>query len=329
MPRLHYTHCDEPGITRKKISRGWAYYDPGGKRISKPDVIKRLDAIALPPAYDNAWFSLSPNAHILATGIDARGRKQYRYHPQYRARRETEKYRGCAAFGTKLPLLRKRVELDLRKQKPTVRRAIAAIVRLLDKGQARVGNDGYTRDNGSFGATTLLNRHASTHSNVVRLRYTAKSGRERELILSDAALARFVRQMQDLPGQRLFQYVDDEGHSHPIGSHDVNAYISETMGDGFTAKDFRTWGASVAAFEALATAAVDTPLTLGELSEEVSAKLGNTPAIARKSYIHPLMIDIALNRQTRWRSRLNLPRRTRWLSSAERGLLRELRATKC
>ena len=325
MARLHYAHCDQPGISRKRLARGWAYCDATGKRITDRAEIDRLNAIALPPAYRDAWFAPSPDAHILATGMDARGRKQYRYHPQFRARKEAEKYRHCRAFGEKLPALRQRVASDLRGRAPTAARAIAAVVRLLDKAQARVGNAAYARDNGSFGATTLLGRHARTEGGTLRLRYKAKSGREREVVLSDASLARFVRQMQDLPGQRLFQYLDAGGEPHPISSDDVNAYIRETMGDDFTAKHFRTWGASVAAFAALAEAELDAPLPLTVMTELVAAQLGNTPAIARKSYIHPLLIDIAQNRQVQWRQRLKLPRATRWLSAMERGLLRELK----
>lgn len=323
MARLHYAHCDQPGISRQALPRGWAYFDAAGKRITDRAEIDRLNAIALPPAYRDAWFSPSPDAHILATGVDARGRKQYRYHPQFRARKEAEKYRNCRAFGERLPALRQRVEKDLRGRTPTAERAIAAVVRLLDKAQARIGNAAYARDNGSFGATTLLGRHARIEGGKVRLRYRAKSGREREVALSDASLARFVRQMQDLPGQRLFQYLDADGVPHPITSDDVNAYIRETMGEDFTAKHFRTWGASVAAFTTLAEA--ETPLPLGMMTEMVAAQLGNTPAIARKSYIHPLLIDIAQNRQLKWRKRLKLPRATRWLSAMERGLLRELK----
>lgn len=323
MARLHYAYCDQPGISRRALARGWAYFDAAGQRITDRAEIDRLNAIALPPAYRDAWFSPSPDAHILATGVDARGRKQYRYHPQFRARKESEKYRNCRAFGERLPALRRRVARDLRGRMPTAGRAIAAVVRLLDKAHARVGNDAYARDNGSFGATTLLGRHARTQGGAVRLRYKAKSGREREVALSDASLARFVRQMQDLPGQRLFQYLDGEGQPHPITSDDANAYIRESMGDDFTARHFRTWGASVAAFEAMVEA--EAPLPLGALTEMVAQRLGNTPAIARKSYIHPLLIDIAQNRQVRWRKRLKLPRETRWLSAAERGLLRELK----
>lgn len=323
MARLHYAQSDQPGITRKNLASGWAYFAANGKRITNAKEVERLNAIALPPAYEQAWFSSSPDAHILATGIDARGRKQYRYHPQFRERKEAEKYRGCVAFGEQLPALRKRVAKDLRVRKPSAERAIAAVIRLLDSAHARVGNEAYARENGSFGATTLLDRHAKTSGATLRLRYKAKSGREREVKLNDASLARVVRQMQDLPGQRLFQYLDDDGHPNPVGSEDVNAYIRETMGDDFTAKDFRTWGASVVAFEAMAEA--EQGLRLKELTQIVADKLGNTPAIARKSYIHPRMIDIAQTSQERWKARLKLPRATRWLSAMERGLLRELK----
>lgn len=325
MAHLHYANCNQPGISRKKLAQGWAYFFADGRRVTDRTEIDRLNAIALPPAYEDGWFSQSPDAHILATGIDARGRKQYRYHPQFRARKDAEKYRNCRAFGEKLPVLRKRVAKDLRGRRPTAQRAIAAVVRLLDRAQARIGNDAYARDNGSFGATTLLGRHAQAQGRTVRLRYKAKSGREREVSLSDASLARFVRQMQDLPGQRLFQYLDADGLAHPVGSEDVNAYIHQVMDNDFTAKDFRTWSASAAAFEAMAEAEIGAPLPLGELTDRVALLLGNTPAMARKSYIHPMIIDIARNRQIQWRTRLKLPRATRWLSAMERGLLHELK----
>ena len=322
LPR-NLVHVDdsEPGITRKKAGRGWAYFDPEGERITKRATIDRLNKIALPPAYSKAWFSPDPDGHIQATGFDDKGRKQYRYHPDYRARQEAEKFDGCAEFGRRLAKLRKRVEQDLAETSLTRERAIASVVRLLDLGAVRVGNESYARTNKSFGATTLRMRHASVSGKTVRLRFKAKSGKLAEVSVTDRRLAHFVRKMDDLPGQHLFQYLDDDGAAHAVGSAEVNAYLCETMGDHFTAKNFRTWHASAIAFGLLAQA--ERPLTLKALMEEVSEKLGNTPAIARKSYVHPAVVAL-VDRQQKWRAGLKLPRKSKWLSREERGLLQLL-----
>lgn len=319
LPALEYVDDSGPGIARKKVRHGWAYFDPSGKRITDRDEIDRLNRIALPPAYIDAWFCPRACGHILATGIDAKGRKQYRYHPEFRARQEAEKFDGCAEFGRLLPKVRKRVERDLASRKLTRERAIASVVRLLDLGAIRVGNESYARENRSFGATTLRMRHAKVTGGKLKLRFKAKSGVMREATISDRALARFVRKMQDLPGQHLFQYLDTDGAAHPVGSSDVNAYLCETMGERFTAKNFRTWHASVLAFRLLADA--NGALTLKMLMAEVSEHLGNTPALARKSYVHPAVIAL-VDRQQKWRSTLRLPRDGKWLSRYERGLIR-------
>ena len=240
MTKLIYVDDDLPGISRKGAGKGWAYYDPEGRLITDRAEKRRLNAVALPPAYTDAWFCPAPNGHILATGIDAKGRKQYRYHPQFRAAREGEKFDSCITFGNLLPLVRKRVEDDLRGNRLTRNRAIASVVRLLDLGAVRVGNEGYARTNKSFGATTLRNRHAELTGKTLRLRYKGKGGKLREVTLSDGSLARVVRKMQDLPGQNLFKYIDDDGEQHAVGSSDVNAYLRETMGQDFTAKNCRT-----------------------------------------------------------------------------------------
>jgi DNA topoisomerase-1 len=316
--KLIYIDDDMPGITRKKSGRGWAYYDPHGELITDPDERDRLNSVALPPAYGDAWFCPAPNGHILATGIDAKGRKQYRYHPDFRARREGEKFDGCASFGKLLPLVRKRVESDLAAHKLTRERAIASVVRLLDLGAIRVGNDAYAKENKSFGATTLRHKHAQVKGQSLRLKFKGKSGIEHEVVLSDRSLSRVVRAMQDLPGQRLFQYLDEEDEQHAVGSADVNEYLCETMGEHFTAKNFRTWHASVLAFKLLAES--EEVLNLKMLLDEVAQHLGNTPAVTRRSYVHPAVIDL-VDRQLKWRAKLKLPRATRWLTREERGLI--------
>ncbi|QGN55922.1 DNA topoisomerase IB [Novosphingobium sp. Gsoil 351] len=313
-------YCDDslPGLTRRKAGKGWAYFDAKGRRVTDRDEIDRLNRIALPPAYVDAWFCPADNGHLLATGIDAKGRKQYRYHPDFRALQEGEKFDSAARFGRLLPLVRKRVEDDLRSPRLTRERAVASIVRLLDTGGIRVGNETYAKDNKSFGATTLRMRHADVSGSVLKLRFKAKSGKLCEMKISDKSLARFVKRMQDLPGQHLFQYLDDDGVAQPVGSAEVNDYLRETMSEDFTAKNFRTWHASAIGLQTLAEA--QGALSVKALAEAVSARLGNTPAIARKSYIHPAVIAL-VDRQVKWRATLKLPRATRWLSPHERALI--------
>jgi DNA topoisomerase-1 len=319
VPKIVYCDDSEPGITRKKVRHGWGYWDASGKRITDREEIDRLNGIGLPPAYTDAWFSPNPNGHIQAVGWDEKGRKQYRYHPDFREAREAEKYELCAEFGRRLPRLRKRVEKDLRRRKMDKDRAVAAVVRLLDLGFVRVGNECYAKANKSFGATTLRKRHADVDGRVLRLQYKAKSGKMRTLAIADGSLIRFVRNCQDLPGQHLFSWLDEAQESHAVSSTDVNDYIRDAMGEAFTAKDFRTWGASVLAFEALATAKRD--ISLKTMLEPVTAALGNTPAIARKSYVHPRLIELVKEGQAAFRAGLALPRTTKYLSRAERGLL--------
>ena len=318
MAELIFVDDSLPGITRKRAGKGWAYFDPKGERITDPDERMRLNRIALPPAYRDAWYCPAPNGHILATGVDARGRKQYRYHPDFRAAREAEKFDGCASFGRLLPLVRKRVEDDLAGRALTRERIVASVVRLLDLGAIRVGNEQYSKSNKSYGATTLRQRHAEVTGKTLKLKFRAKSGKARELTLSDAHLARLIRRMQDLPGQNLFQYIDDEQDYHPVTSGDVNDYLAETMGERFTAKNFRTWHASALAFDILAHA--DGQVGIKALTAEVAEHLGNTAAVTRRSYIHPALFDVAEG-QAKWRENLRLPRSTQWLSREERGLI--------
>ncbi|HUD90542.1 DNA topoisomerase IB [Sphingobium sp.] len=319
MAQPSIVHADDrnPGITRRALKRGWAYHDSDGDRITDRDEIDRLNAVALPPAYRDCWFCASPFGHIQATGYDDRGRKQYRYHPDFRAAREAEKYAGCPDFGRALPKLREKLEADLSKRGLRKDRTIAAVVRLLDLAKLRVGNEHYATTNKSFGATTLRRRHLDLNGRSLTLRYRAKSGKQHQLTVTDSRLLRFVRQVQDLPGQHLFQYLDEDGEARPICSSDVNAYIADAMGAPFTAKHFRTWGASTIAFETLAAGHV----SLKQMVAPVAEALGNTPAISRKSYIHPALIALCKDGQDEWRRGLRLPRRTRYLSREERGLI--------
>lgn len=317
--RIVYHDDEEPGIARRKMRHGWGYFDPAGNRITDREEIDRLNSIGLPPAYRDAWFCPDPLGHIQAVGWDERGRKQYRYHPEFRAAREDEKYNLCASFGRSLPKLRERVEQDLKSRRHSKEKTIAAIVKLLDTAHLRIGNETYAKSNKSFGVTTLRDRHAQIKGSTLRLQYRAKSGKLRMLTITDGSLARFVKKCQDLPGQKLFQYVDEAGEPRPVTSSDVNAYIKEAMKGDFTAKHFRTWGASVIAFETLAQA--DKAISLKTLLAPVTERLGNTPAIARKSYVHPALIALIKDGQEAFRSSLHLPRSTRWLSRAERGLI--------
>jgi DNA topoisomerase-1 len=315
---LVYVDDALPGITRRKLARGWSYFAPSGKRVTDRSEIDRLNRIALPPAYREAWYCPSPQGHIQATGYDEKGRKQYRYHLDFRAHREAAKYDRCADFGRTLPLLRARVEADLSASGTGRDRALAAVVRLLDVGHVRVGNESYARENSSFGATTLRRRHAVLKGRSLKLEYRAKSGKLRVMTITDRALTRFVKRVQDLPGQNLFSWMDEDGFVRPVGSAEVNAYIREAMGDDFTAKHFRTWGASVIAFEALVEAGGSLPLKA--MLEPVCAALGNTPAIARKSYVHPALTQITKSAPLP-EDALRMPRATRYLTRAERGLI--------
>jgi len=319
--RLRHSSDRIPGITRKKSGRGWAYFLPSGERITDRDEIDRLNAIALPPAYTDAWFCPYPNGHILATGVDARGRKQYRYHPDFRAQQEADKFERCADFGRALPRLRARVGRDLDGRKLARDTVVAAVVRLLDLGHIRVGSEAYARSNKSFGATTLRNRHARIEGPRLRLEYVGKSGKKQRLTIEDRRLARIVRRTQDLPGQHLFEYLDEDGAPHPVTSEDVNDYIREATGTDFTAKHFRTWGASLIAFEHILDSARDGKIALKPMLEAVASALGNTPAISRKSYIHPALIALCRGGDAGALCALRLPRGTHYLTSRERALI--------
>ena len=312
---LSYNDGDQAGYTRRRTSKGWTYLNDRGKPIRAKHVIARLDALALPPAYRDAWFARDQHAHIQATGIDDKGRKQYRYHADFIAHREAAKYAGCTAFGAALPAIRAQVEADLARRDPSRDRVIAAIVRLLDVGSLRIGNAAYAKANRSYGATTLRTRHATIKGSTLKLDYVGKSGKTHRISIADARLVRLVRQCQDIDGPSLFQYLDRDGVPHPISSADVNAYLAH-HGGNFTAKHFRTWSASVIAFDYLTT--VKSTPRLKDMLALVAAKLGNTPAIARKSYVHPALIDATHDDSF---EAIRLPRRSRYLSRAERGLI--------
>ncbi len=290
MEDLTWADTSAPGIARRRAGKGWQYIGPDGARITCAETRARLASVALPPAYVDAWYNPNPRGHIQAVGIDARGRRQYRYHPAFRSARETDKFDRLAAFGKSLPGLRRAVTASLRQPGLSRQRVIAAIVRLLDMEQLRVGNENYAKANRSYGATTLRARHARIEGTRIKLKFRGKSGIERTLTLSDRSLARTVRQCQELRGQHLFAWADESGAAHPVSSEDVNGWLREVTGKSITARQFRTWWASVLALEACIA---EPPPRLTEVLQHVSARLGNTPAIARKSYIHPAVIDVA------------------------------------
>ena len=323
---LTYVDDSLPGITRKRRGRYWMYFGPNGERITDRDEIDRLNAVGMPPAYERCWFCPRPDGHIQAIGYDARGRRQYRYHPEFRAEREIRKYDRMAAFGAALPKLRRRVEQDLKGKATDFRTVVAAVVRLIDETNMRVGNEEYAKSNKSFGATTLRNRHAKVGRERLQITYNGKHGIKRTVTVTDRRLARIARRTQDLPGQSLFSFVDEEGEVRRVSSNDVNDYIREAMADEFTAKDFRTWGASVIAFEEMVKRADRKRIDLKSVIEPVAEALGNTVAISRKSYVHPALIDAA--KEAGAIGDGELPRSTKYLTACERGLIEFLKAAR-
>jgi DNA topoisomerase-1 len=317
---LRHSSDSEPGYTRQRKGRYWAYFD-GDKRITDRDTIDRLNSIALPPAYANAWFCKDPDGHLQSTGIDDRGRKQYRYHPEFRAQAEASKFAGLAEFGKALPKIRRKVDKDLRKRSLSRDKVVAAVVRLVDDDYLRVGNREYARENKSFGATTLLSRQVDDNGRKVKMRFKGKSGVQQEVTITDRTLRRIVRQLQELPGQALFQYVNGDGNPHPITSTEVNDYIREASGGDFTAKHFRTWGATVLAFEQMLDKADNARISVRTMIEPVAEALGNTVAMSRKAYVHPALIAAVKDNPRDPLKGLERPRARKWLSSCEVALI--------
>jgi DNA topoisomerase I len=324
---LRHSSDTEPGITRKRMGRHWAYYDPEGKRITDRAEIDRLNAIGLPPAYTDAWFCVDPNGHLQATGIDARGRKQYRYHSLFREHQEGAKFEGMLEFGKALPKLRRRVQDDLKNPTLTRDTVLAAVVRLLDTEHIRVGNEEYVKENKSYGATTLRQEHLRCNGRKLTMKFTGKYGIVHEVNITDTNLKRIVRRLHELPGQMLFQYVDRDGELHHVTSTEVNDYIKNATGEDFTAKHFRTWGASVIAFDVMLEKTENARMTVKTVIEPVAEALGNTPAISRKAYVHPKLLE-ALKEDPRNPLRgLDRPPRRKRLSSAEVAMLEFLESS--
>jgi DNA topoisomerase I len=300
---LHYATDDEDGISRHRQGKGFAYRSRSGRVVRDRATLARIRALAIPPAWTHVWISPDPDGHIQATGRDARGRKQYRYHPRWRAIRDAVKYTRLVELCRALPSIRNAVEHDLACSCLCKRKVVATIVSLMERAQLRVGNEEYARANDSYGATTLRNHHVTFHSQAAfELSYRAKGGIERCVKVTDRRLARIVRQCHDLPGKRLFEYVDDDGNARRVTSQDVNEYLREVSGGPFTAKDYRTWAATMAA--SILVCALDHPSSdrgckrcIREVLDQVAARLGHTPAICRASYIDPrLFEDFTRNR---------------------------------
>jgi DNA topoisomerase-1 len=293
--RLVYVDDTQPGFRRVRSGRGFAYRQADGRRLTDPDALQRIRQLAIPPAYTDVWICPLAEGHIQATGRDAKGRKQYRYHPLWQALRGAHKFERLREFGLALPVIRRAVARDLGLPGLPRRKVLASIVRLLDTTYLRVGNDEYARSNGSYGLTTLRNRHAAVQGSTLTLSFRGKSGVQHKVALADPQIARIVRRLQELPGQELFQFVDDDGTLHSIGSGDVNEHLRELANGDFTAKDFRTWHASALALEHLHPCAAENPAQaqrrIKDVIGQVASQLGHTLAVCRKSYVHPDVLN--------------------------------------
>ena len=297
---LRFSSDARPGITRRRSGRGFAYRDAEGDTIRDRATLARIRSLAVPPAWTDVWICPDPRGHLQATGRDARGRKQSRYHPDYRASRERAKYDRMLAFARLLPRIRERVDADLARQGLPREKVLATVVRLLELTLIRVGNDEYARLNRSFGLTTLRDRHARVTGERIRFRFRGKSGVLQDVSIRDRRLARVVGRCQELPGQELLQYVDDDGEIRDVRSEDVNDYLREVSGADVSAKDFRTWAGTVLAYRALMALQPgeterDARHNVVEAVRRTAESLGNTPAVARRSYVHPEVLQAYLD----------------------------------
>ncbi len=300
---LRYVLDDEPGITRRSRGKSFMYHLPSGEPVRDEDTLRRIRSLVIPPAWTEVWICPLQNGHIQATGRDARRRKQYRYHPRWQEARDATKYERVLAFGAVLPRIRRRVAADLRKHGLSRERVMATIVRLLETTLIRVGNDEYAQQNGSYGLTTLRNRHAKVRGAQITFSFKGKSGKHHSIDTHDPRLAKLVRRCQELPGQNLFGYLDESGTVHQVTSDDVNAYLREIAGEEFSAKDFRTWAGTVLAAVALRELAEfnsqkQAKRNIVQAIQAVSKILGNTVAVCRRCYVHPVILDSYIAGQT-------------------------------
>ncbi len=296
---LRYVTDGFAGITRKRAGTGWAYYAPDGRRIADAATRKRLNALAIPPGWTDVWICPDPGGHTQATARDARGRKQYRYHPSYREARDRSKFRRMLEFSEALPFLREQVERDLRGEDLGRQQLLATVVRLLDRTLIRVGNDEYARENQSYGLTTLRRRHVQVEGDRLRFSFRGKSGVEHSISVADPRLARIIQRCQDLPGQEMFQYLDADKKRQAVSSDDVNAYLREISERDVTAKDFRTWGGTMLAAMELRTMGPaasrrEADRNIIRAIDAVAERLGNTRTVCRKYYVHPALLHAYL-----------------------------------
>jgi DNA topoisomerase-1 len=322
---LRYVSDQSPGIRRKRVGKAFSYLASDGRTIRDAETIRRIKRLAVPPAWTDVWICPDPRGHLQATGRDARGRKQYRYHPRWREVRDAVKYDRMLAFAEALPKIREHTDRDLEHAGVPREKVLATVVRLLEETRIRIGNDEYRKDNGSYGLTTLRNRHVSVLGAEVRFTFRGKSGKHHTIELHDRRMARIMKRILEIPGQELFQYVDDDGEAKDIDSADVNGYLREITGEDFTAKDFRTWAGTILAARFLRETAG--PANSRRAKKElvraiarVADELGNTPAVARKGYIHPAVIAAYLSGGLKPISENEVPDPYK-LSAEERSLL--------
>lgn len=324
---LNYVDDSQPGIRRRRLRGKFVYYTAQDERITDEAQVRRINSLAIPPAYRDVWICADPQGHLQATGRDARGRKQYRYHPRWREIRDSNKYERMLAFGEALPALRKRLEQDLARTGMPREKVMALVVTLLESTLIRIGNPRYARDNRSYGLTTLRTRHVDIRGTAIRFHFRGKSGVEHQVTLRDRRLARLLRRCLELPGQQLFQYLDDDGQRRTVGSGDVNQYLRDLTGRDFTAKDYRTWAGSALALEQLRTRRWQTQTEarqqLVETVKQVASQLGNTPAVCRQCYIHPAILQAFAEGEL---ADLKRARQRKWLSRQEVALLAFLRS---
>ena len=298
---LRYVTPGGKGIARKRAGSGFTYVDTEGRTVKDEATLGRIKSLVIPPAWSAVWISPTANGHIQAVGWDAKGRKQYRYHPDYRAARDLVKFDRMLAFGKALPRIRRAINRDLKRRGMPKRKVLAAVVKLLETTYIRIGNEEYAEENGSFGLTTMRNKHVEVLGGVLKFSFRGKSGQNHEIKLEDKRLAKIVRRCKDIPGRALFEYIDEEGSAHGLESGDVNEYLGEISGGEFTAKDFRTWGGTCLAANYLLCQLEqmdDTKPTvrhikkaLVDVVKNVACKLGNKPATCKKYYIHPTLLE--------------------------------------
>ena len=296
---LRYVMDDEPGIRRLKRGKGFTYVDTQGNVVRSPKDLERIRKLAIPPAWTDVWICPRPNGHLQATGRDAKGRKQYRYHADWRDVRDETKFGRMIAFGEALPKIRERIDQDMSLRGLPREKVVATVVKLLETTLIRVGNKEYVKQNNSFGLTTLRDQHVDVDGSTLRFEFRGKSGKEHSVEVQDRRLARIVQQCRDLPGQKLFQYLDENKERQSLSSEDVNVYLKETTGEDFTAKDFRTWGGTVLALSALLEVGTceterEANKAVVDAIKRVAGQLGNRPAICRKYYVHPTVIQTFL-----------------------------------